>query len=232
VDVLVGAVEPDLALGEAAHAGAHRGGVLGPHAGVGDDHGVGGEPVRVLLDERAEVGGAGFLLALDEQLEVHGGGGAAGGGEVGADTECVEEHLALVVGRPACVEAVVADDGFERLTGPAVLAGGGLHVVVAVDQDRGRLWVGGGPLGEDGRGARRLPDLGGREAGLLQRGGEPVGAAAYIGRVVGLGRHGRDAQPLCEVVEEGGAVLLDVRTDGADGTVNGLAHGHEPIGPC
>src|SRR5690606_39414567 len=42
---------------------------------------------------------------------------------------------------------------------------------------------------------------------------------------------GRDAQPLGEVVEEGGAVILDVGTDGVDGTVNGLAHGHEPNGP-
>ena len=70
VDVLVGAVQLDLALGEAAHAGAHGGGVLGPHAGVGDDHGVGGEPVGVLLDEGAEVRGAGLLLALDQQLQV------------------------------------------------------------------------------------------------------------------------------------------------------------------
>ena len=52
--------------------------------------------------------GAGLLLALDQQLEVDGGGGAAGGGEVGADAEGVEEDLALVVGRPARVEAVAA----------------------------------------------------------------------------------------------------------------------------
>lgn len=148
-----------------------------------------------------------------------------------ARTPSVEEHLALVVGRPARVEAVLADDGLEGLAVPAVLAGGGLDVVMAVDEDRGCLGVVRGPLGEDGGGARGRPDLGGGEAGLPECGGEPVRAAPDVGRVVGLGRHGRDAQPLGEVVEEGCAVLLDVRADRADGTVNGVAHGHEPIGP-
>ncbi len=231
VDVLLGAVQPDLALGEAAHTGAHGGGVLGPHAGVGHDHRVGGEPVRVLFDERTEVRGAGFLLALDQQLQVDGRGGAAGGGQVGAHAEGVEEDLALVVGRTARVEAVVADDGLEGVAVPAVLTGGGLHVVMAVDQHGGRSRVGGGPLGVDVGCARGVPDLGGGKAGLLEFRGEPVGAAAHMGSVVGPGRDGRDAQPLGEIVEEGDAVLCDVRTDGADGTVNGLAHAVEPSGP-
>lgn len=231
VDVLVGAVEFDLAVGEAAHSGADGGGVLGPHAGVGDDHGVCGEAVPVLLDEGAEVGGAGFLFALHEELEVDGGSGAAGGGEVGADAECVEEHLSLVVGCSARVEAVSDDDGFEGVGVPAVLAGRGLDVVVPVDEDGGGVRVVGGPVGEDGGGAGCLPDLGGREAGLPEFRGEPVGAAAYVGCVVGLGRHGRDSEPLGEVLEERVVVGLDVRTDGADGVVNGLAHGPEPIRP-
>src|SRR5690606_11639433 len=125
-------------------------GVLGPHAGVGDDHGVGGEPVGVFLDEGPEVRGTGLLLPLDEQFEGHGGAGAAGDGEVGADTERVEEGLALVVGGAARVQAVAADDGLEGIAVPAVLAGGGLHVVVAVDEDRGGVGVVGGPLGVDG----------------------------------------------------------------------------------
>lgn len=231
VNVLVGTVQLDLALGQAAHAGAHGGGVLGPHAGVGDDDHVGGEPLGVLLDEGAEVRGAGLLLALDQHLQVDGGGGPAGGGEVGADTQCVEEHLPLVVGRPARVETVSADHRFERLGLPAVRKGRGLHVVVPVDQDRGGVGVRGGPFREDGGGARRLPDLGGGEACLLELGGQPVGAAPYVRRMLGLGRHRRDAQPLHEVVEEGGTVVLDVRADDADVAVNGLAHAHEPIGP-
>lgn len=231
VDVLVGPVQVDLALGEAAHAGAHGGGVLGPHTGVGDDHHVGGEPLGVLLDEGAEVRGAGLLLALDQHLQVDGGGGAAGGGEVGADAECVEEHLALVVGRPARVEAVAADHRLERLGVPAVGPRRGLHVVVPVDQDRGGVGVRGGPFREDRGGTGRLPYLRGGEAGLLEFGGQPVGAASYVRRVLGLGRHRWDAQPFHEVVQEGGAVVLDVRTDDADVAVNGLAHAHEPIGP-
>ena len=68
-----------------------------------------GEPVGVRLDQGAEVRGAGLLLALDQQLEVDGGGGTAGGGEVGPHAEGVEEDLPLVVGGAARVQAAVAD---------------------------------------------------------------------------------------------------------------------------
>lgn len=228
MDVLVGAVQPDLALGEAPHPGAHGGCVLGPHAGVGDDHRVGGEPVGALLDEGAEVRRAGLLLALDQQLEVDGRSGTAGRGEVGADPECVEEHLALVVGGAPREEPVAAYDGLEGVGVPAVLAGGGLDVVVAVDQHGGGLGVVRGPFGVHGRGARGGPDLGHREARPGEFRGEPVGAAPDIGGVFRLGGHGRDAQPRGEVVEKGSAVSFDVRVDGA---VRGRAHAHEPIGP-
>lgn len=225
VDVLLGAVQLDLALGEAAHAGADRGGRLVPHAGVGDDHGVGGEPVGPLLDQGAEVRRAGLLLTLDQELEVDGGGGAAGDGEVGPDAECVEEHLPLVVCGAPPVHAAVADHRLERVGVPAVLAGGGLHVVVPVDEDGRGVRVVGRPVGEDRGGAGRLPDLGDREAGLLKLGRQPLGTAPYVPVVDRLGGYGRDAQPGGEVVQEGCAVLLGVRTDGA---VRGVAHGLEP----
>ncbi len=194
---------------------------------VGDDHGVGLEPVRVLLDEGTEVRRAGLLLALDQQLQVDRRGGPARGGEVGADAECVEEHLPLVVGRPARVEAALADLRLEGVAGPAVLAGGGLNVVVPVQRTVG-AW--GSSAGQSAKtaGAPRSATLGGGESGLQELGREPLGAAAHVRRVLGLGGHRRDAQPLHEVVEEGGTVVVDVR---ADGTVRGLAHGHEPIRP-
>lgn len=225
VDVLLGAVQLDLALGEAAHAGADRGGRLVPHAGVGDDHRVGGEPPGPLLDQGTEVRRTGLLLALDQELEVDGGRGAAGGCEVGADAEGVEEHLPLVVGGAPPVHAAVADHRLERVGVPAVLAGGGLHVVVPVDEDGRGVRVVGRPVGEDRGGAGRLPDLGDREAGLRELGGQPLGAAPYVPVVLRLGGYGRDAQPGGEVVQEGCAVLLGVRTDGA---VRGVAHGLEP----
>ena len=230
-----GPYRPDLALREAAHAGADGGGVLRPHAGVGHDHRVGREALGVLLDQSPEVRRTGLLLALDQELQVDGGGGAAGGGQVCADPEGVEEHLALVVGGAPRVHPAVGDDRLERVGVPAVLAGRGLHVVVSVHQDGGRARLTGRPLGVDGRGARGLKDLGDREPGLPELGGEPVGTAPYVRVVVGLGRHGRDPQPLCEVAEEGGTVLLDVRAHrlggGLDGAVRGLAHVLEPIRP-
>src|SRR5207248_8568041 len=125
-DVLVGAEEVYLTVRQAAHAGADGGGVRGPHAGVGDDDGVAGQAVGVGADQGREVRRAGLLLAFDQELEVDGGGGAPGGGEVGADAEGVEEHLALVVGGAAGVEPAVDGPRLERVGVPAILAGGGL----------------------------------------------------------------------------------------------------------
>src|SRR5205085_10755162 len=109
-------------------------------------------------------------------------GGAPGGGEVGADAEGVEEHLALVVGGAAGVEPAVDGPRLERVGVPAVLAGGGLDVVVAVDEHGRRAGIAGGPLGEDGGQAVALglPDLGGGEAGVGELGSEPFGTAADI----------------------------------------------------
>lgn len=74
-----------------------------------------------------------------------------------------------------------------------------------------------------------LPDLGHRETGLLELRREPFGAAAYVARVLGLGRDGGDAEPLGEIVEEGTAVGVDVRAD--DVVRRGVAHAHEPSRP-
>src|SRR6267378_2433787 len=49
----------------------------------------------------------------------------------------VDMHLALVVGGAATEEIAVAHGGFESRSGPEIERLGGLHVVVAVEKDRG-----------------------------------------------------------------------------------------------
>ena len=74
-----------------------------------------------------------------------------------------------------------------------------LHVVVAVDDRDRRVRLGGRPLGEDGRRARRLPHLDGGEAVAPERVGQPLGAAPDVVGVRRVGADGGDAQPRVQV---------------------------------
>ena len=180
MDVPVGPAEVDLAVGQAAHAGADGGRVARPHAGVGDDDDVAARAGRACApQQRGEVRRAGLLLALDEQLEVDGRAGAAGGRQVRPDAEGVEEDLALVVGRAAGVAAgrrrTVGSNGgcSHRSSGVD-----GLHVVVAVDQRRSARP--GRRCGHSAKTAGRpcgLPDLDDREAGVPQACASQLGAS-------------------------------------------------------
>ncbi len=101
--------------------------------------------------------------------------------------------------------------GLERRVLPQLGRVDRLDVVVPVDErDRG-LRVGGRPLGEDGGGAGRRPDLHDREAGAAERVGQPLGAGRDVGGVRGVGRDRRDAHPRVQigvqVVEVGGDEL-------------------------
>ena len=63
-----------------------------------------------------------------------GGASCVARGQQGADAERVEEHLALVIGGAAAEDPAVPLLRRERLIVPAVLEGGGLDVMVAVDE--------------------------------------------------------------------------------------------------
>ncbi len=228
MDVGVRPVQVDLGVREAAHTGADGRRGLGPHTGVRDDDDIGRQPVGLAADQPGEVRRAGLLLALDQQLEVDGRRGAAGGGQVGPHPEGVEEDLALVVGGAPGVQPVADHGRLERVGRPAVLTGGGLHVVVPVDEHGRRGRVPGGPLGEDRRQAVRLPHLGHRETGVAQLGGQPLGGAPYVLGPAGVGGHRGDAQPVGEVREEVGLVLVD---EGADDAVRGSRHADDFSSP-
>ena len=102
-----------------------------PVAGVGDDDGVGGEPVAVLLEDGAERRRAGLLLALDEDGDAD--RQVAG---VGAQRRDVRHDARLVVGGAAAVEAPVALLGLEGRAVPVGVVAGRLHVVVRVERHR------------------------------------------------------------------------------------------------
>ncbi len=100
------AVERDLRSGHAAHA-EHD--LLAPrlvHRSIAEEPGVGPKEGGVLLEDGSEVSGARFLLALEEQLEVHRRPDARGLERV--DGREHRDDRRLVVARRAAVEAPFA----------------------------------------------------------------------------------------------------------------------------
>ena len=91
----------DLGVDHPAHAGADGRGVAADHAGVGDDDRVAGQRLAVRGEQRGEVRRARLLLALGQQLEVHGGAVRPRGGQVRGDAEPHHREVALVVGGAA-----------------------------------------------------------------------------------------------------------------------------------
>ena len=88
------------------------------------------------------------------------------------------QEVALVVGGAARVDAAVADVGLERRRRPGALVADALHVVVAVDQDRGRVGRARAQLAHGQRvAAADLDELGGA-AGAHDALGRPLGRAA------------------------------------------------------
>ena len=83
-----------------------------------------------------EVKAADLLFAFENTLDVH--RQPAGLLHVGLDGLEVHEDLPLVVGRPARVNLPLAHRRLERRRFPQVERVDGLHVVVAVEEDRRR----------------------------------------------------------------------------------------------
>ena len=199
--------QPAQAVRDRRHAGREE-------RGVAHEHDVGGQQVFVLLDERREVDAPALLLALDHHLEVDRQRSPAL--EVRFDRLDVHERLPLVVGRAARDDVAVFDDGLERRALPQVERVGRLHVVVAVDEDR-RGVVGDVVLGVDDGVAARLHHVHLLHADAAEVGGEPLGGAARVVVVVGVGGDRGDAEPVGELVDERVGVGL--------GVLDGVGHG-------
>ena len=114
VQVALGAVHVDLGGDDAAHAGAHRRDIGGPHRGVRDHDDIAGQPFALAPQQVGEVDRARLLLAFDDQLDRDRRRGRLVGGQPGGQAERVEQHLALVVGGAAGQHLAVALDRLER----------------------------------------------------------------------------------------------------------------------
>ncbi len=134
VEVVVGSLDHDVERGQALRGDRERrlGGT--PHRAVGRDHQVRGQLVGVLAQVRRQVGAADLLLALEEELDVEGQSALLvheGLGHLEHDVDG-----ALVVARPTAAHDLVLHRQLERWGDPLREVAGGLHVVVAVHQDR------------------------------------------------------------------------------------------------
>ena len=186
---------------------------------------------RCSPQQAGEVRRAGFLLALDQQLEGDRRRRAAGRGEAGTHPERVEEHLALVVRGAAPQQPAALLGRLERGVTPFVQRLNRLHVVMAVNEhDRGGRVLG-GPFGEDGRlpgtggGVTGLPDLRHGEPGVPQTSREPLRGFPDIIAARGIRRNRWDGQPRLEIGEKTGRVRLDVGT-GIHGATLARPAGH------
>ena len=126
----------------------------------------------------------------------------------------VEMDLALVVGRAASEHPVPDDDGLERRRGPQVERVDRLHVVVAVDEDRGRVGAGMEPVRVDGRVAGRLLEGHVLGAGTFERSGEPGCRRAAVVAMLGQRRDARDPQERLVALEALVAGRVEVLLEG------------------
>ena len=148
-----------------AQTGADGGGFGHVHGGVGYQRGIGCKPLGVRGDELRDGLSAHFLLALDEELDIH--GKLSVGLPQALQRLDVRQHLALVVGGPASVDLPAHDSGIKRVGVPFVDRVDRLHVVVSVEQDRrlaGRM----APFPIDERVPPAFNDLDGVESALNQ----------------------------------------------------------------
>ncbi len=181
---------------DGAHAAAQRRRqgrrAHGPVGRVGDDDGVGGEPVTVSLEDRLERRRARLLLALDEDRQPH--GQVAG---MGAQCGDVCHHARLVVGRAPAVEAPVALGRLEGRCVPVGLVTRRLHVVVRIERHRRR------PLGSVDVADDRRPTPLGDDLDLeplgAQQPGHGLRAAGDLRLVEAARRDARDAHEGLEV---------------------------------
>ena len=137
---------------------------------------------------------ADFLLAFDHDFHVE--RKLAHGFEESRDGSGVDDDARLVVGGPAAVQAIAsrarAHDGIKGLRFPDLLASGGLHVVMRVEQERrlaGRFQA----LAVDvGMGVRERDDLDVFEAALFQKLGHGLRAFFDLVRRKAIEAHARD----------------------------------------
>ena len=144
----------------------------------------------MLFQEGVERGRADFLFPFQDELHVV--AQQAVRHQVFKGFE-LHETLSFVVVGTACIDASVAHFGFKGLRSPLFERCHGHHVVVAVDEHRGRS-VAHMFLGKHERVAVAGHHLGLVGPGLQQQFAPEVGAAQHVGVVRGFGTDARNAE--------------------------------------
>ena len=188
---------------EAAQRDGQRGHVFGEHRRVRNDHDVAREPFAFACEKRLEARRTDLLFPFDDDLDVE--RQLAAHAQVRFERREVHQDLAFVIDAAASVHASVAHGRFEGRRLPELERILGLHVVVSVNQNRGR--------------ARRVQprSVGDRQAVSLenfrfgQTGGahardDRFGGAAHLGVARRIRRNGRAGDPVTQFAQVAFAV--------------------------
>ena len=208
MQVAVGAGDLHLGVAEAAQAGGDAGNVVGDDARVTDQDHIGREQLFILHEEILQVVTADFLFPFDDELQVD---RLLARLHHGLQRLDVHEHLALVItgtpgkNGPFRMQLRLADDRLECRRGPQVERVRRLHIVVAIDQDRGEGGVD-HALAINHRISRGAHHVHAVCTGFAQVIGHGFRAANHIVLVGGISTDGGNAKEVKELLEE--AVLV------------------------
>ena len=183
----------DLGVHHPAQGRRHRRDVALEEARVADHDCIRGQPVAVLAQPVLEPDGGVLLLALEQDPQVD--RQPAAGRQDRLRRLEMHVQLALVVGGATPDDASVAHERLERGRLPQLDRVDRLDVVMAVDEDRGRA-LGVEPVRVDDRVAPRRRDVDMLEADPAPLGGDPLGRATNVRRVLGQGRDRRDPEQI------------------------------------
>ena len=195
VEVRLGGAHRDLGVAQTPQRGVDRRPLGREVRHVGDEHHVSLGALGLAAQQLEQHAAAVLFLAFDQEAEVD--------GRVTACLDRLEqaEHLAFVVGGAAGEHPAVANGRFERRRAPLVERIGRLHVVVAVDEERGRAGHFRAHAPHDRmRFARDELHLAAAEASELA--GHPFRRRPAIGVVRGEGRDRGDAEEGAELAEQ------------------------------
>jgi hypothetical protein len=200
VEIPAGGAQAHVEGHEPPHPGRDRRHGGRPHAGVGDDHHVAGQPFPLGIEQRLEVGAPDLLLSLHQDFHVDRHRSGPGSAEEAPDRLEVAEHLALVVAGSPAEHAAGPHGGLERRRVPLVERIDRLDVVMAVDQGREGA-VGVEPVAVHGGLAGGGQDLDVLESGGGHPLGAPLGRGGDVAVVDGLRADGRDPHPAGQRLE-------------------------------
>ena len=206
MQVAVGTGHFHFPIGQPAQAGGERRQIGREHASVAHQHDVAGQQFTVLLQEGGQARRADFLLSFQYEFHIM--------AQLPRTHHVLERlqlnhALPLVVVRTTGIHFSVAHFRFERRTDPQFQRIGRHHVIMPVNQHRGR--VGRHPLfGIHQRIARRRHQPRLVSPGLQQQRPPPFGASLHVGLAGRVGTHARNAYQAEPFLQEPGFVGPDI----------------------